>query len=177
MAVFTLKPVEVRMRYFLLVAALVCSTPLARAEFHPDAHRVHEEHWRGHPEQPDHLVEFWHQRFFHRAPAGTWLGHWVEELHRGIAPELAVAEILASPEYYAQCGGKVEGFVRAVFLEVVGRAPTRTEYDFWLRRFYHEDRTQVAHDLILRYPPAWVIGEPAPAPTYEYRAPVVRYHR
>jgi hypothetical protein len=165
------------MRFLIPLVGVVVWVAVAKAFFHPDAHAAHDEHWRGHPEHPERLVQVWHDRFFRNLPPGPWIAHWVEELRRGLAPELAVAQILASPEYYIRCGNTLEAYVRALFAEVVGRPPTSAEYDFWLRRFYHEDRVNVAHDLILRYPPAWVTQEPVPVETYEYRAPIVQYHR
>jgi hypothetical protein len=165
------------MRYFLVVAGLALSAWSLPAQIHPEARRAQEEHWRAHPEHPDKLVRLWHERFFHGAPAEPWIARWVDELHRGVEPCLAVAHMLATQEYFARCGNKLEVYVRTMFLEVVGRAPTPQEYDFWLRRFYHEDRATVAYDLMTRYPPAWVMEETPPAEAYEYRAPIVPYRR
>ena len=166
------------MRSICLVIGLAWLVSPASAEFHPEARRAHEEHWRGHPEHPDRPVQLWHERFFHCAPPGAWLGRRVDELKRGIAPEIAVAEILASPEYWVRCGGKLETFVQTMFLDVVGRPPSPQEYDFWLRRFYHEDRGRVTQDLIARYPPAWIARKrPRPCPPTNTRAPIVGYRR
>jgi hypothetical protein len=164
------------MRFLIPILGLALGSAATALAFHPDAHVAHEEHWRGHPEHPERLVQVWHDRFFRTLPPGPWIAHWVEELRRGLAPELAAAQILASPEYYVRFGNRLDAYVRGLFLEVVGRPPTPAEYDFWLRRFYHEDRAQVAHDLILRYPPMWM-AEPAPVETFEYRAPIVQYRR
>ena len=138
------------MRFFLVVAVVALSVWALPAQFHhEEARRVHEEHWRGHPEHPDVLVRAWHERFFHGVPLGDpWLHRWTEELEHGVEPCLAVAHMLATPEYFARCGNKLEVYVRTLFLETVGRAPTPAEYDFWLRRFYHEDRATVAYALM-----------------------------
>jgi hypothetical protein len=148
----------------------------AAAEFHHDAWRAYQEHVRAHPEAADHLVREWHERFFHRPVEAARIAPCVEELRRGVPPPLALSHFLATPEYYEKCGGSVERFVQSLFLDIVGRQPTRVEYNYWLNRFYHEQRGDVAYALVTRYPPAWIAPTP-PAEVYEYRPPIVQYHR
>jgi hypothetical protein len=93
-----------------------------------------------------------------------------------VEPPLALSHFLATPEYFEKCGGSTERFVQTLFLDVVGRQPTPVEYNYWLGRFYHEHRGDVAYALVTRYPPAWVAPAP-PVEVYEYRAPVVSYRR
>ena len=46
------------------VGLLLTAVP-ARAEFHPEARRAYEEHWRAHPEHAEQMIRQWHQRLFH----------------------------------------------------------------------------------------------------------------
>lgn len=168
------------MRSFILpafVGLLLTAAPVL-AEFHPDARRAYEEHWRSHPEHADAMVRQWHQRLFHREVPAHLLTRWAEELRRGIAAPLAVAHILGSAEFYLTCGSTPEGFVRTTFQEIVGRRPTEPEFHFWVTRLYHSDRAVVAQEMVTRYPPPWIAEEPAAVvPTYEYRTPVATYRR
>jgi hypothetical protein len=148
----------------------------AVAQFHPEARRAYEEHWRAHPEHPEDLVRRWHKRLFHREIEAPFLGRWVAELKRGVEAPLALSHILGSPEYYVTVGSTPEGFIRRTFVEVVGRPPTESEFQFWLRRLYHEGRAEVAYEMVTRYPPAWVVEEPPVVEKYEYRRPVLHYH-
>jgi hypothetical protein len=163
-------------------AIAVCCTMLLAAvsagkEFHPDARRAFNVHWLTHPEHPESLVRLWHQRLFHHEIAAPLLTRLLDDLKRGIEAPLALAELLASPEFYINCGSTPDGFVRKTFVEVVGRQPTEAEFRFWHDRLYHADRKQVAHEMVTRYPPAWAMETAHPVEHFEYRAPIARYHR
>jgi len=167
------------MRSIILLAcvgSLVTAAP-AVAQFHPEAHRAYEEHMRAHPEHPEDLVRLWHSHLFHREIAPPLLERWTVELRRGVAAPLALAHVLASPEYYVTVGSTPEGFVRRTFVEVVGRPPTESEFHFWLNRLYHADRSEVAYEMVTRYPPAWATVAPGQVEEYEYRRPDYRYQR
>ena len=182
----------------LLLLAAPAPAQVHREREREQARRAHEEHWRTHPERPEDLVRFWHQRLFHREIAPALRDRWVVELRRGIAAPVALAHILAGPEYYVQVGSRPEAWVRNTFVQIVGREPTQAEFQFWLDRLYHEDRDQVAYEMVTRYPPAWInqapvvvapapvvttrvvpapVIVPAPVEVYEYRRPIIRYHR
>jgi hypothetical protein len=154
----------------LLSAAPVLAQP------HKEVRTAFNAHWAAHPEHPEALVRLWHQHLFHCDIGAPLLGRLLNDLKRGIEAPLALAALIASPEFYIHVGGTPEGFVRGTFTEVVGRAPTATEYRFWLDRMHHADRNVVAHEMITRYPPAWA-AEAHPVEHFEYRAPVVQYHR
>jgi hypothetical protein len=164
------------MRTFLLFAGLglLLTASTTRAEFHPEARRAYEEHWRAHPEHADEMIRVWHQRLFHHEIAAPLLRRWAGELREGVTASVAFTHILCSPEYYHSCGDRPEGFVRHTFVEIVGRQPTESEYRFWLNRLYHTDRSVVAGEIVARYPPAW-IAEPAVVEHYEYRPPPLPY--
>src|ERR1700722_1397754 len=163
------------MRYIPIIApaclALFLTSATAAPPYYPDAHRAYEEHWRAHPEHADEMVRLWHTRLFHREIAPPLLARWTEELKRGVECPLALAHVLASPEDYVSIGSTPDGFVRKTFVEIVRRLPTEAEFHFWRDRMYHADRSQVAYELVTRYPPAWAMEVAAPREVYEYRPP------
>lgn len=165
------------MKSFVIPAflGLFLTAAPALAQFHPEVHRAYEAHWRAHPEHPEQLARLWHERLFRRNIPAPLLDRCLGELRRGIEAPLALAHVLGSAEYYATVGGTAEGFVRRTFIEIVGRPPTEAEFRFWLQRLYHSDRSDVAYEMVTRYPPSWAVEEAAPVETYEYRRPVVVY--
>ena len=65
------------------------------------------------------------------------------ELARGILRQVC------APEYFAAQGGTEDGFVRALYRDVLGRTPSDDEVGFWLRRLRIESRTEVAKKFVV----------------------------
>jgi hypothetical protein len=166
------------MRSVTLVAGLglllTAGPASAQFEFRREAYRAHEEHWRSHPDNHEELVRSWQRHLFRREAPAPLLARWGEELRRGIAAPLALAHVLASPEYYVEVGSTPERFVRRTFVDIVGRPPSEAELRYWRGRLYVEDRSAVAYEMVTRYPPSWAV-EAAPPVEYEYRPPIVHY--
>jgi hypothetical protein len=166
------------MRYLIVSACLgimLTATP-ALAQPHKETRAVFNTHWLAHPEHPEQMVRLWHDHLFHREIGAPLLARVLDDLRRGIEAPVALAAMLASPEFYIQVGSTADGFVRRTFLELVGRPPTDAEYRFWFERMHHADRAQIAHEMVTRYPPSWAMPA-APVEHYEYRPPIVTYRR
>src|SRR5262249_36965982 len=76
-------------------------------------------------------------------------------MRHGNSPEKTVAGILGSDEYYAKSGNRTDGFIRALYRDLVGREPTEAELISWMRRMYDRDRTGIAYAFLMRYPQSW----------------------
>ncbi|QYG93327.1 tandem-95 repeat protein [Iamia sp. SCSIO 61187] len=59
------------------------------------------------------------------------LAYWSERVRTGLSVSELPIRLMGSPEFLARAGGTQVGFVEAVFLAVLGRAPTATER--WLQ--------------------------------------------
>jgi hypothetical protein len=146
-------------------------------------------------QDPGSLVSFWYQKYLSRVVDPSGLAGWTQQLMRS-APASVLASILSSQEYYARAGCTPDGFVRTLFMDVLGRQPTPQEYNWAMGHFVFgassRERTRIARDLLNRYPQAIFpsfAAAPAPPPGYrpehewrerywhehEYRRPDWRY--
>ena len=73
---------------------------------------------------------------------------------------MVLAGILSSDEYYARGGNTPDGFIRTLFVDLTGRQPTPRELDYRLRRLYSGQRSDVAYEVLTRYPQSWGQGPP-----------------
>lgn len=80
------------------------------------------------------LVQNWYARYLHREADRCGLENAVRQLRCGVAPEQIEASILASEEFYHLHGCTPEGFVTALYEDVLGRQPCHREVELWLRR-------------------------------------------
>jgi hypothetical protein len=80
------------------------------------------------------LVQNWYARYLHREADRCGLENAVRQLRCGVAPEQIEASILASEEFYHRHGCTPEGFVAALYEDVLGRQPCHREVELWLRR-------------------------------------------
>jgi Domain of unknown function (DUF4214) len=157
------------MRSILVLALLSLFAPPALAQYYLPTYRY------ANPDDLQNQVANWYRRFLNREPDPGGLATWVEGLRSGNSPERTLASILGSPEYYAKSGNTPDGFIHTLYRDLLGREPTESEFAFWLRRMYHQDRTDVAYAFLMRYPQSWqsspAIAEPPDAGLYEYRRP------
>jgi hypothetical protein len=167
------------MRRLLLCALPVLFVPAASAG--PERyHDYHREHNRAYAVEPAQLVRFWYQKFLRRRvpdPQGEF--GWVQSLRQGNPPEMVLASILSSEEYYANAGNTPQGFVRVLYGDLVGRNPTKRELFPLVRRTQLESRSDIAYSLLQRYPLSWRYSEHREheehESDYDYRRP--RDHR
>lgn len=127
------------------------------------------------------LVDSWFRHFLHRPP-GTGNLAAAQGIDEGTAsPEMTLAGILASDEYYNRAGNDDRRYLFQLFNDLAGRPPSPGEADYWWHRLVEnpegtEGRVQVAYHMILRYPQGTAVTPP-PAPEYRYRRPYDRdYH-
>jgi len=125
--------------------------------------------------EADRTVRGWYERFLGREPDSSAAG-WVQGLQSGQDPEQLLAGILGSDEYYTRAGGTPRGFIQRLYLDLLTRRPTPREEDYWLRRMYHDSRTDVAHALLSRNAQSWDRDRGPDWPErHDYRRPVSRY--
>ncbi len=151
-------------RFFIaaLLGALLVTTPgAAHPEYVPDNTA---------------LVDGWYVRYLGRN-AELGASGWVNTLNAGNSPASVLAGIVGSDEYYQRAGNTPAGFVATAFRAMTGRSPTLGEQRFWVDRLYRSNATDVAYEMLLRYPHGLdaVAPRPAAPPVYEYRRPLERH--
>jgi hypothetical protein len=126
---------------FLAVAVLVSLTPaVATAQTYGN---------------PSSLVDSWYRAYLGR-PADSGMTYWVNQLQQGTPPDSVLAGILASDEYYNKGGGTPQGFVTALFNDVLKRPPSPADLNFWMSRMYTESRQDIADEVLTQNPGVWV---------------------
>jgi uncharacterized delta-60 repeat protein len=85
---------------------------------------------------PEHSIQFVagaYQRFLKRAPDALGLNFWVGQLQAGAyADEQVEAYFLSSQEYLAAHGGTGQGWISALYQDLLGRTPTPAEVQSWV---------------------------------------------
>ena len=90
-----------------------------------------------------------YQSFLNRAPEPGGLAYWLGQLQSGRTPDQVAAGILGSVEYFADNGSTNQGFVSALYRNVLGRTPDSGGNTFWLNALASGvSRTQVAFDFL-----------------------------
>lgn len=92
------------------------------------------------------LIDAWYSKFLGRSPASTEVAFWQVVL-RSQSLEQVVADILGSPEYLGRSGGTTQGFLTAVYRDLLGRAPDPQGAGDWGADLSRASRTQVALDI------------------------------
>jgi len=120
-------------------------------------------------------VARWYERFLGREP-DPYSATWVNALRRGSEPEQVVSGILGSDEYYRRAGSTPEGFVRQIFLDLVGNRPPPRQMDYWVRQLYHRSRDDVAYAILTREARNWDDSDRDDwRDRHDYRRPYDRY--
>jgi len=160
----------------LLALAAPASAQRSRWFYNP--YRTDVVQTRALPDSPENLVRFWYEKYFNREPDPSGMATWAGSIRNGQAPEAMLAGILNSDEYYNKAGGTPEGLIQTLFTDVVGRAPTAAEFDYWMNRYLQAGGQDVAYALITRYPQSWT-GQTARAEDFRsfYRRPAVPFRR
>ncbi len=73
-----------------------------------------------------------YQTYLGRLPGGAELGGWVSAMRGGLSDERLEAGFIGSPEYVANHGGAGAGWVRGMYRDLLGRAPSQAEVDGWV---------------------------------------------
>jgi hypothetical protein len=168
------------MRRLLLFACggLLALTAAGPAQYYPGGYQGYH---AAYPDAAEALVHNWYARFLHRnAVAGEESG-WENLLRQGQQPEMVLASILGSDEYFMNAGGTPDRYIAALYTDLTGNQPNPKEMAFWSQRLsygYADNnvRTDIAYAMLHRYPQNWT----APPPTgyypddhrYQYQKPV-----
>lgn len=69
-----------------------------------------------------------------RLPDASGRAYWIGRIRAGVTPAEAGAYFYASPEFYTRSGGTNRSWVRALYVEILGRTPDTSGWNFWTRR-------------------------------------------
>ena len=122
------------------------------------------------------LVDSWYHRYLgrHVDPAGR--ADHVYALRHGTSPTVVEAAILSSPEYYVKNGNTPEGYVAALYRDVLGRRAGSYEFSREVSHVLTRGRNAVALEVLALRAPPLVVTSPPPVvvvPTYR---PAPRYY-
>lgn len=124
------------------------------------------------------LVDGWIRQFLGRGPNNGDVASG-QALDAGTTdPHTLLSRIMACDEYYIHVGGNDTLYIRGLFRDLSGRLPSPREESYWTNRLLHtpegmEGRTQIASELLQRYPQA-LSGAAPEVPDYSYRRPDTR---
>jgi hypothetical protein len=102
---------------------------------------------------PNAIVRQWYRQYLGREPDQSGLITWTDSLRAGNPPDLVLASIVGSDEYYDRAGGAPDKFVGQLFRDWVGRDPNAREMDYWVNRTQVDSRRDAAFALMQKYPP------------------------
>jgi V8-like Glu-specific endopeptidase len=78
-----------------------------------------------------------YHRYLGRTPAASEDRGWVAAMHTGLSDERLEAGFIGSPEYIANHGGAGAGWVRGMYVDLLGRVPAQTEINGWVQTLNH----------------------------------------
>jgi hypothetical protein len=116
----------------------------------PASAQYYRGYYRG--RDPAATVQGWYLRYLHRDVDPSGIQTWTDALASGNSPTMVLSTILGSDEYVQYNGDTPEGFVRGLYLDIVGREPSSREYRYWLRKLQYEQYRDVAYEMLTRYP-------------------------
>jgi Domain of unknown function (DUF4214) len=94
------------------------------------------------------LIAEWYARFLRRQPEPQAFQQWMGTMNR-TSPDVALASILGSEEYYRLWGATDAGFVSALYADILGRQCNQQEVYNWLQNLsMHGDRARLAHEFM-----------------------------
>lgn len=96
------------------------------------------------PEYRQHLVDAVYQSFLHR-PAGPGAEtYWSDQMAAGAGFDGLLIGVVGSHEYYANAGGTPNGFVQALYHDLLGRSAGADAVSYWTDRLSALDHGQDA---------------------------------
>jgi hypothetical protein len=73
-----------------------------------------------------------YQKYLGRAPDAGGLAYWLNLMRGGLTDEHLEASFLGSAEYIANHGGAGAGWVKGMYLDLLGRTPSQAEINYWV---------------------------------------------
>ena len=124
------------------------------------------------------LVDSWYHHYLGRHIDHAGLHDHLHAIRHGTPLDVVEAAILASPEYYVRNGNTPEGFVAALYRDVLGRRAGAFEFSRQVDHVFTQGRTAVALRVLSeRTPPVVFASGPVvvapPAPVFVTRPVVV----
>ena len=93
-----------------------------------------------------------YEKFLNRAPDPAGFSAWVSQLQHGMRPDMVAVYILTSSEFFAKAGSTKQGFVDALYYDVLGRTPDPAGAAYWTSAMAHGvSRAKVAFDFVLSH--------------------------
>lgn len=96
------------------------------------------------PEYRQHLVTAVYESFLHRAPGPQGISYWSNQLASGAGFEGLLIGVVGSPEYFSNAGGTANGFVQALYHDILGRSGSTAGVTYWTDRLNTLDHGQDA---------------------------------
>ncbi len=110
------------------------------------------------------LVRSGYERYLHREP-GPGSATWIQAMRNGTTQVDFLANLLSSDEYFRNAGGTQSGYVRKLYLDVIGREPLPAEINYWVGRLHYETPKEIAYVMLRRHPPSGTVLR-APPPNF-----------
>jgi hypothetical protein len=82
-----------------------------------------------------------YKRYLHRSPAASEVQGWVGQMRNGLSDERVEAGFIGSAEYIANHGGAGAGWVRGMYVDLLGRAPAQAEVNAWVQNLNRGEST------------------------------------
>lgn len=109
------------------------------------------------------LVDSWSKQYLHHR-ASMESQSAIDALRGGQTPELTLAGMLSSNEYYRQAGGTPVTYIHQLYSDLRNRAPSHSELNYWTRRLQWDTRKNVAYNVLAPHPQNWGVYEIRPEP-------------
>ena len=125
-------------------------------------------------------VALWYDRFLGRE-AGPAAEGWARALAEGQDADRLLSQIIGGTEYFDKCGANPARYVRTLYRDLAGRAPSPREMEYWTRRCRFESRDTIAYEMLRRHPQNWDRDDRRGGrdwdhgDRYDYRRPTYRY--
>lgn len=101
------------------------------------------------------LLQQWYRRYLDREPDADGLEKWLTQFRQGVTPQVVLAGILASEEYYQRAGASDDRFLRSIYADVVGREPNAAERRDGANLLRRRTRQEVAQLVLQQNPAGW----------------------
>jgi hypothetical protein len=95
------------------------------------------------------MIAQWYEHYLRREPDAQGFRNWMAQLNT-TTPEVALAGILGSDEYYRLWGATDANFVAGLYADILGRQADPAEAMNWVQVLAsHHDRARLAYDFMM----------------------------
>lgn len=112
------------------------------------------------------LVRKDYQRYLQREP-GPGASTWIQDMRTGSTPNDVLGGVLSSDEYFTRAGGNRVGYVRQLYMDVLGREPLPAEINYWVGRLHHESPRDIVSVMLRFHPRSGAVMKAPPPPAYD----------